>query len=282
VVDAVTPAAVAPACPEVVYEDNHVVVAVKPPGVLSQPDGSPAPDMLALLKADIKARHGKPGDVFLGLVHRLDRPVGGLMAFGRTSKGASRLSAQIRDHAFDKRYLAVVHGRPPQDAGELTARLRKDAATNVVRRVDLAGTDAEGDVEDDDGTGRAVRDASLAYRVLGTTTEARPLSLLEISLETGRGHQIRVQLADAGIPIVGDHKYGLPDDDVRDIALWSFRLGFDAPTRPERLVVQVPPPAGRTPWNRFAALLPPRVVPPPPVPVPPPGHPAAQGTEARP
>ncbi len=259
-----TPADGAPGRPDVVYEDNHVIVAVKPPGVLSQPDGSPAPDMLALLKADIRERHAKPGDVFLGLVHRLDRPVGGLMVFGRTSKGASRLSEQIRGHAFEKRYLAVVHGRPIQDAGVLTARLVKDSATNVVRRVDRdddAGDGPDGERGEGD---RAARDASLSYRVLGATASTRTLSLLEISLGTGRGHQIRVQLADAGLPIVGDRRYGRPDDDEQDIALWSFRLGFDAPTRPERLVFQVPPPDARPPWNLFAGQLPPRSVPQPP------------------
>jgi len=168
-----------------------------------------------------------------------------------------------------------VYGRPLQDAGVLTARLRKDAATNVVRRVDRDGEE-DGD-EDVGGTGLAVRDASLAYRVLATVDAPGPISLLEISLETGRGHQIRVQLADAGLPILGDGKYGRPDDAVRDIALWSFRLGFDAPTRPERLVLQVPPPADRAPWNRFASRLPPASVPRPPAAPPSSVRPAPDG-----
>lgn len=254
----------------VLYEDNHVLVALKPPGILSQPDGSGAPDLPSLLKAYLKERYGKPGEVFLGIVHRLDRPVGGLMVFARTSKGASRLSAQIRDRSVEKGYLAVVHGRPKQDAGVLTARLSKDAATNVVRVL--------GDDEDDDGTGDSgggtAKDAVLAYRVLASATAPTPLSLLAVDLETGRAHQIRAQLADAGFPVAGDRKYGPGDDGVRDIALWSYRLAFDAPTRPERLVFQAPPPKDKEPWSRFASSLPPRAVPAPPAP-PAPTAPAA-------
>jgi 23S rRNA pseudouridine1911/1915/1917 synthase len=254
-VDAVSPPVPADR-PEVLYEDNHVIVAVKPPGVLSQPDGSPAPDMLALLKAYLKERYAKPGDVFLGLVHRLDRPVGGVMVFARTSKGASRLSAQIRDHGLEKRYLAVVHGRPLQEAGVLTARLQKDPRTNTVRRLD----DGE-DGQDGDPAANAPRDASLSYRTLASTPG--PVTLLEIALETGRSHQIRAQLADAGLPILGDRRYGLATDDFETIALWAFHLGFDAPTRAERLVIQAPPPADEDPWRRFAAHLPARSVPDP-------------------
>ena len=245
----------------VVYEDNHVIVAVKPPGVLSQPDGSGAPDLPAMLKAYLKERCGKPGEVFLGIVHRLDRPVGGLMAFARTSKGAARLSAQIRERTFEKGYLAVVHGQPKQDAGVLLGRIAKDAAANRVRVLAADGGDGE-EPEDDDGAEGPAKDAALMYRTLATVPG--PLTLLEIRLETGRAHQIRAQLADAGLPVAGDRKYGRGDDGVRDIALWSFRLGFDAPTRPERLVFQAPPPAGKAPWDRFAAALPPRRIPAPP------------------
>ncbi len=239
---------------EILYEDNHVVVAVKPPGVLSQPDGSPAPDMLALLKAYLKDKYAKPGDVFLGLVHRLDRPVGGVMVFARTSKGASRISAQIREHGLEKRYLAVVHGRPALESGVLTARLQKDPRTNTVRRLGEGEDGFEGDP-----TANLPRDASLSYRMLATAPG--PISLLEIALETGRSHQIRAQLSDAGLPILGDRRYGLATDDFEDIALWAFRIGFDAPTRMERIVVQEPPPVGREPWCRFAGALPARSVP---------------------
>lgn len=242
----------------ILYCDNHVIVAVKPPGVLSQPDGSPAPDMLALLRDYVRERYAKPGEVFLGLVHRLDRPVGGVMVFARTSKGASRLSAQIRERSFGKRYLAVVHGRPPQEAGVMTARLQKDARTNRVR---LLGPDEGDAVEDgeDGGSGSAPRDATLTYRVLAVAPG--PRSLLDIGLETGRAHQIRAQLADAGLPIVGDRKYGLRTDDLPDIALWSYRISFQAPTRPERLDFVVPPPEAQEPWNRFRDALPRRSVP---------------------
>jgi 23S rRNA pseudouridine1911/1915/1917 synthase len=247
----------------ILYCDNHVVVAVKPPGVLSQPDGSPAPDMLALLRDYVRERYAKPGEVFLGLVHRLDRPVGGVMVFARTSKGAARLSAQIRERSFEKRYLAVVHGRPPQAAGVMTARLQKDARTNRVRLLGPDEGDA-GDEGDEGGFGPAPRDASLTYRVAAVAPG--PLSLLDIGLETGRAHQIRAQLADAGLPIVGDRKYGLRTDDLPDIALWSYRISFRAPTRPERLAFVAPPPETQYPWNLFTSALPQRSVPPEPAP----------------
>ena len=115
----------------ILMEDNHLLAAVKPAGVLSQSDGSGAPDMLTLLKAWLKQRYDKPGNVFLGLVHRLDRPVGGVMVFGKTSKGASRLSAQIRERSFGKEYLAVVAGRPEAAEGTLRDRLYKDPLTGT-------------------------------------------------------------------------------------------------------------------------------------------------------
>lgn len=117
---------------QILYEDNHILVAVKPPNMLSQEDASGDPDILSILKQDIKVRYNKPGNVYLGLVHRLDRPVGGVMVFARTSKAASRLSDQVRRRAVHKRYLAIIHGRPPRRTERLEHYLVKNQRTNMV------------------------------------------------------------------------------------------------------------------------------------------------------
>ena len=178
------------ACPEILYEDNHLLVAVKLPGVLSQADGSQAPDMLTLLKHYLKVKYQKPGQVFLGLVHRLDRPVGGVMVFARTSKAAARLSEQIRRHELEKIYLAVVDGCPEPSQGQWQDYLEKDHRLNKVTRSDAV-------------KGKA---AWLFYKTL-QTDPATGMSLIAVKLGTGRGHQIRVQLALHGCPIAGDRKY---------------------------------------------------------------------------
>lgn len=228
--------------PEILYEDNHLLVAVKKPGVLSQSDGSQTPDMLTLLKSSIRQRYQKPGDVFLGLVHRLDQPVGGVMVFARTSKAAGRLSAQIREHRLEKYYLTVVHGCPEPPCAQLSDSLQKDAKSNRVRVVTA-------------GSGRL---AWLSYVRLATDT-ASGLSLLGIRLGTGRPHQIRVQLASRGWPIVGDRRYG--PKDAQQIAgqdnqpgLFACALGFFHPTRAEPLFFTALPP-DTPPWNRFAPAI---------------------------
>ncbi len=218
--------------PVIIHEDNHVIVAVKPPGFLSQADGGPAPDMLTWLKAVIKEKYEKPGAVYLGLVHRLDQPVSGLMVFARTSKSASRLSSQIRERRFEKGYLAVVHGHPVPATGEICVRLLKDASTNRVR-VDPAGLES-----------------SLIYEVIAYH-EQTDSSLISISLGTGRGHQIRVSLAHRGWPIVYDQRYGLTEDrGLGDIALFANRLGFFHPTRKDWCLFTQPMPT-RHPFDRF-------------------------------
>lgn len=216
----------------ILYEDNHLLIVVKPEGVLSQSDGSNAPDMLTLLKEYIKIRSSKPGDVFLGLVHRLDRPVSGVMVFSKTSKSASRISGQIRQKTVTKRYYAVVHGMPAQESGTLRSRLMKDSA-NIVR-------------EEEEG-----KEAVLHFRVLGTNAELKR-SLLDITLETGRAHQIRVQLAGMGNPILGDKKYGDPAESYKgDIALFSYFLSFKHPTKDVEIEVRVIPYLKQA-WRDFA------------------------------
>jgi 23S rRNA pseudouridine1911/1915/1917 synthase len=212
--------------PKILFEDNHLLVAIKPPGVLSQAGDLDLPDMLALLKADLKERHEKPGNVFLGLVHRLDVNVGGVMVFAKTSKAASRLSEAIRDGQFEKRYLAVVHGTYEAGTeGRLEDRLIKDRKGD--KRTSATAEDG--------------KHSSLTYKVLGTLSKPA-FSLLDIELETGRFHQIRMQFAARGTPLYNDAKYGqLEEGHDRQIGLWAYRLSFPHPITKEPLVFDALP-----------------------------------------
>lgn len=217
----------------IVYEDNHVLVAFKPAGILSQEDKTGEADMLTILKDYIKVRDSKPGNVFLGLLHRLDRPVSGLMVFAKTSKCASRISDQIRKRKVTKRYRAVVSGLMDVKEGELENYILKDDKSNTVR------------VEDAFVPGS--KKARLSYRVLDQKDD---MSLIEVELETGRSHQIRSQMAHAGHPILGDRKYGKADG-IKDIALQSFAIGFFHPVSGEYMVFKADLPES-SPWNAFS------------------------------
>jgi 23S rRNA pseudouridine1911/1915/1917 synthase len=207
----------------VLYEDNHLLVVYKPAGLLSQGDITGDPSVLDHARAYLKRRHDKPGNIYVTTIHRLDRPVSGVLVLARTSKAASRLGIQFRERTVRKLYRAVVEGRPEPSAGVLRHRLTKDRDRRVV-------SVARGE---DEGAA-----AELAYRTIESRGE---LSLLEVELHTGRGHQIRVQLAESGCPIVADAKYGsrrkLPE---RRIALQAVRIDIDHPTRAERLSFTVP------------------------------------------
>ena len=184
----------------VLFEDNHLLVVAKPPALLSQPGPAGKPDLLTQCKEYLRAKYHKPGNVFLGLVHRLDWGVGGVMVFAKTSKAASRLAAQFRERTVEKQYEAVVTGEMRPKSGELVAKLIKDVEQ---RKAALVG---DGDGDEDVGD-----DARLTYRVVGTGELPGvrvPVSVLEIELHSGRFHQIRAQLAAAGHPIIGDGKYG--------------------------------------------------------------------------
>lgn len=218
--------------PKIIYEDNHVIVAVKPAGILSQSDITGDPDMLTILKEYIKKRDNKPGNVFMGLVHRLDRPVSGVMVFAKTSKAASRLSLQIREHTFTKKYRAVVNGHMTPADGRLTDWLVKDPSSNTVRVVSAGASGA--------------RKSELDYHVISSK---EGFSLVDIDLRTGRSHQIRVQLSNAGFPIVGDSKYG-SSGDRGDLCLQSYVIGFNHPTKGDRLEFTLPPDDHR-PWSIF-------------------------------
>ncbi|CAH1195883.1 Ribosomal large subunit pseudouridine synthase C [Paenibacillus plantiphilus] len=219
----------------ILYEDNHLLAVVKPPGILSQADDTLEPDMVTLLKADIKERYSKPGNVFVGLVHRLDRPVGGAMLFAKTSKAASRLSESVRSRSFDKRYLAIVHGSPAQAQGRLRHYLRKDAARNIVT---VHHKPVEG-----------AKEALLHYAVAAVQGQ---YSLVAVELLTGRPHQIRAQMAAIGCPLLYDRKYGAPPIEGQlDIALWSASIGVAHPVSKDWLTIQSAPPSA-SPWSRFS------------------------------
>jgi 23S rRNA pseudouridine1911/1915/1917 synthase len=220
-----------PPQPVILYEDNHVIAIGKPAGMLSQADLSGDLDVLTFVKAFIKRRDGKPGNVFLGLVHRLDRPVAGAMILAKTSKAASRLSAQLRERSARKIYRAVVEGTPEPGQAELIHRLDRDRAARLTRVV------AEGGKE-----------ARLSYRVLES---AGSRSLVEVDLGTGLPHQIRAQLAAVGHPIVGDRKYGSAEalaGGPGRIALYSRSITFAHPVSREPVSVTADPPAG-WPWG---------------------------------
>lgn len=209
---------------EVVYLDNHLLVINKPAGLLVQADRTGDADVLTLAKDYLKERFDKPGDVFVGLVHRLDRPVSGLVALARTSKAAARLSDQFRRRTPEKDYLAMVEGSC-RGAGIAEDYLKKtDRGVKVVER-------------QEEGARRAV----LQWRTLG---EEDGFTLVAVKLKTGRKHQIRVQLAAIGHPIVGDVRYGAERRlDDRNIALHAYRLALTHPTRKEWLSWTASPPA---------------------------------------
>ena len=177
----------------ILYEDNHLLVVIKPQGVPSQSDKSGDEDMLSLLKAYIKEKYAKPGNVYLGLVHRLDRPTGGVMVFAKTSKAAARITEQIKDGTFSKRYLAVLTAKPQIKRSRLTHYLLKDQANNIVKVVPMTTTGA--------------KKAVLDYNIIEDSDE-EGLCLADIRLHTGRSHQIRVQMSTVGCPLYGDVKYG--------------------------------------------------------------------------
>lgn len=204
---------------KVIYEDNHIIVVEKTPNIPVQKDSSEDIDMLNLVKNYIKEKYNKPGNVYLGLVHRLDRPVGGVIVFAKTSKAASRLSNEVRENIFKKEYLAVVGGKFEKTKGILENYLYKDMKTNTSYVVDKNKKQA--------------KLASLDYEVL-KYDEKQDVSLLKINLHTGRHHQIRVQLSNIGHSIYGDQRYGKIGKN-KQIALWAYKLTFLHPTKKEKM-----------------------------------------------
>ena len=214
---------------KVLYEDNHIIVVEKKPNIPSQADKTEDMDMLTIVKQYIKEKYEKLGNVYLGLVHRLDRPVGGVMVFAKTSKSASRLSDQVRLKKFKKKYLAVVDGKIDEKEGTLENYLYKDERNNISKVVNKDKKNA--------------KLAKLDYKVL-KYNEIKNLSLLEINLHTGRHHQIRVQLSHFGHSIFGDQKYGTRGKG-KQIALWAYELSFEHPiTKKEMTFKDLPESVG--------------------------------------
>lgn len=222
-----------------VYEDNHLLVVVKPQGQLTQSDETGDLSLQDECKQYVKEKYQKPGEVYLGLVHRLDRPVGGLVAFARTSKAASRLSEQLRTHHMEREYLAVVEGEDLPARGDLRDWLLQDEKTGLVRTVP-AGTPG-------------AKEARLRYRRLGAQDET---ALVHLRLETGRKHQIRVQLSHLGHPILYDMRYG-HGERGRDIALFGAVLRLTHPTLKKEMTFTACPenPAFRPYEKEITAFL---------------------------
>lgn len=211
----------------VLYEDNHIIVVVKPFNMLSQKDATGDISLLDVVKDYIKKKYHKPGNVYLGLVHRLDRPVGGIMVFARSSKAASRLTKAFQEHSITKKYLAIVHGKL-EGSGEWVDKIEK-------------GSDGKSFLSPKG------KEAILDYEAL-QYQEKDDCTLVSISLKTGRHHQIRVQFASRGHSLVGDQRYGVLDK--KQICLFSYYLSFHHPVTKELLEFQTfPEPVGD--WTKF-------------------------------
>ncbi|MBQ6068499.1 MAG: RluA family pseudouridine synthase [Bacteroidales bacterium] len=217
---------------QILYEDNHLIALNKLPGQLVQGDKSGDPCLAEEVKAFLKIRDAKPGNVFCGVIHRLDRPVSGVVLFAKTSKALSRMNQMVKERHFKKIYHAVVKNMPPQPEALIENYLVRNEAQN------------KSFVTHDSSNNKA-KLASLHYRQLATSTGG--YHLIEIELHTGRHHQIRCQLAHLGCPIKGDLKYGYPRSNPDgSISLHAYQIEFDHPVRHEPVVITAP-----DPWNIF-------------------------------
>lgn len=218
----------------VLHEDNHIIVVLKPQMLACCPDESGDGNLLDRVKNYLKVTYNKPGNAYAGLVHRLDRPTGGVMVFAKTSKAAARLSEQMKNGGFEKRYLAVLCGRISRPRGTLENYLRKNSVNNTV----YVCTQTE----------EGAKFASLDYEIKDFR---EGLSLAEINLHTGRTHQIRVQTAAINAPVYGDMRYGGEKAVKGRLALWAYSLRFTHPVTGEHLRFIAEPPKDAAPWKLF-------------------------------
>lgn len=223
---------------EVVYEDNHIIIVNKAPGEIVQGDKTGDEPLVEIVRRYIKEKYAKPGNVFCGVVHRLDRPVGGLVVFAKTSKALARLNEMFRLGQVHKTYRCITRNRPPKDADRLVHYI------NSVERNNKSYASIE--------PKKDAKQAALSYRLIGTSDR---YYLLEINLETGRKHQIRVQMAAIGCPIRGDLKYGdkrsNPDG---SISLYAQRISFVHPVSKQLIDVTASDPAADRLWQAFTPI----------------------------
>jgi len=220
---------------EILYEDNHIIVVLKPQNIPCCGDESGDKNLLDMIKEYVKITYNKPGNAYVGLVHRLDRPTGGIMVYAKSSKAAARLSKQMTDGGFEKKYLTVLCGAPETERGTLVNYLKKNSVNNMVY---VCTQYTEG-----------AKEARLEYRVLENKVK---YSLVEVKLLTGRTHQIRVQMASISHPVFGDMRYGGALAQKGKLALWAYSLSFYHPVSGEKLKFIFIPPEDEAPWNIFS------------------------------
>ena len=219
----------------VLYEDNQIIVVLKPQNIPTQSDVSGSEDMLSLVKKYVKEKYQKEGEAFIGLVHRLDRPTGGVMVFARNSKSAKRLTEQFKNHTTEKIYYAVTTKVVREKSKTLVNYLEKNEKENIVKVVPMLSSGA--------------KKAELTYRELENNGQ---MSLLEVKILTGRSHQIRVQLSTLGYPLYGDGKYGKNKDvATKNLGLWAGKLSFIHPTTKDKMVFMACPDTEKEPWKNF-------------------------------
>ena len=223
----------------ILYEDDQIIVVEKPVGIESQSNRTFEPDMVSEVKKHINSLSPKKGEPYVGVIHRLDKPVGGILVFGKTKEAAGALSKQVSGHQMEKKYLAVICGKPVDNFGTYVDYLWKDGKNNISKIVDKGMTDA--------------KRAELSYRVLEELEgEEGPLCLVEIDLKTGRHHQIRVQFSGHGTPLLGDLKYNPAGPKVagqRNVALCAWKLAFTHPGNKKKMEFTVKPQG--TIFNKF-------------------------------
>ncbi|MBN4065868.1 RNA pseudouridine synthase [Candidatus Amoebophilus asiaticus] len=223
--------------PEILYEDNHIIAINKKPSFLVQADKTGDTPLCDIVKSYIKEKYNKPGNVFLGVVHRIDRPVSGVLLFGRTSKATKRLNGLFKTANIQKTYWAVVKNKPPLPEDSLINYLIKDPETNIT---DCYNEEVENALK-----------AELSYKVLGSLNN---YYFVEVRPVTGRSHQIRVQLANIGCPIRGDKKYGYPKRNKdHSISLHARKIQFVHPIRKETVTITATPPSNY--WKQFDSIF---------------------------